>query len=344
MGKPLVSVIIPAFNPGILILETIESVRAQTYAPLEIIVVDDGSTDHTSQVLAPLIEKGVVRYLKQENQGQAAARKKGFEASRGTYISFIDADDLIAPEKITLQVDYMETHLDCGVCYSDIAHFWNESPEVLLHKKLVYHEGYIFDKLIQSNFIQVMTSLIRRELLIRCGMPDARFRRSDDWYLWLLLAHQGTKFCFMDRVLSFQRRQAGGTLSDQRSYFKQTADTNLFIYEEFEKILSQEEITRYGIHELKSFWNLRSAIGAVILENASEARSMLSRYYPTTLTGHIKKVGFSLLIMLMPVALLSKIILAIREFQKQRSFSVIHDSHVRLPAAFGSTSRVRGAL
>ena len=344
MAKPLVSVIIPAFNAGALILETIESVRNQTYAPLEIIVVDDGSTDNTPQLLARFMQEGALRYVRQQNKGQAAARKAGFEVSQGTYITFIDADDLIAPEKIALQVNYMESYPDCGVCYSDIAHFWHENPRVLLHKKLKYHEGFIFDKLIRSNFIQVMTSLIRRTCLEQCGMPDERFRRSDDWYLWLLLAHHGTKFCFMDRILSFQRRQTKGTLSDERSYFKQTADTNLFIYREFEKILSREEKERYCIPELKAFWQFRSAVGSAILGDVKEAREKLSHYHPGTIARKIKKTALYWSTLLLPTSFLGELILIAREFQKRKSFDVIHDPHIHLPSAFGGSSHIVRAL
>src|SRR3989344_6055415 len=108
ISKPLVSVIIPAYNAVFLILETINSVLNQTYDNLEIIVVDDGSTDNTKEVLRNLIETERIKYFYQKNSGQASARIRGFGESKGVYISFIDSDDLIVSNKIEVQVDYME--------------------------------------------------------------------------------------------------------------------------------------------------------------------------------------------------------------------------------------------
>jgi glycosyltransferase involved in cell wall biosynthesis len=107
MGNPLVSVILPVYNGGVLMAEAIESVLEQDYRPIEIILVDDGSTDPTAQIAAEFA--GQVRYFYQPNSGPAAARNLGIRMAQGEFIAFIDADDLWPPEKLRTQMSCFET-------------------------------------------------------------------------------------------------------------------------------------------------------------------------------------------------------------------------------------------
>lgn len=108
---PLVSVIIPVYNGARYLRTALESVFAQTYRPLEVIVVDDGSVDD-SGVIAQSFDD--VRYIHQANQGVAAARNHGIEAARGEFFAFLDQDDLWIPEKLKLQIAYLLSHPDLG--------------------------------------------------------------------------------------------------------------------------------------------------------------------------------------------------------------------------------------
>jgi len=109
--NPLVSVIIPVYNGGRYLRAALESVFAQTYRPFEVIVVDDGSADDSGVIAQSFPE---VRYIYQTNQGVAAARNNGLEAARGEYFAFLDQDDLWAPEKLKLQVEYLLSHPEVG--------------------------------------------------------------------------------------------------------------------------------------------------------------------------------------------------------------------------------------
>src|SRR4051812_7319537 len=104
VSRPLVSVVIPAFNAERFLGEALASVSAQTYAPVETIVVDDGSSDGTAEVARAHPE---VALIEQENSGPAAARNRGFAASRGEFIAFHDSDDLMTPDKLAVQVSHM---------------------------------------------------------------------------------------------------------------------------------------------------------------------------------------------------------------------------------------------
>ena len=108
--KPLVSIIIPAYNVEKYVQEAIDSALSQIYKDIEIIVVDDGSTDNTKKVLNPYIKKGQIHYIYQENKGLSSARNTGIRAAKGGYIAFLDSDDLFLPEKMQRQVDFLEKH------------------------------------------------------------------------------------------------------------------------------------------------------------------------------------------------------------------------------------------
>ena len=109
--RPLVSVIIPVYNGARFLREALESVFAQAYRPIEVIVVDDGSSDDSAGIAQSFVE---VHYIRQENQGVAAARNKGIEAAHGEFYAFLDQDDLWTPEKLKLQVDHLLSHPELG--------------------------------------------------------------------------------------------------------------------------------------------------------------------------------------------------------------------------------------
>jgi glycosyltransferase involved in cell wall biosynthesis len=109
--QPLVSVIIPVYNGARYLREALESVFAQTYRPIEVIVVDDGSADDSGVIAQSFSE---VHYIRQTNQGVAAARNNGIEAAQGEFFAFLDQDDLWTPEKLKLQVDHLLGNPDLG--------------------------------------------------------------------------------------------------------------------------------------------------------------------------------------------------------------------------------------
>src|SRR5688500_7922397 len=115
---PLVSVVVPTYNYARFIGETFDSLRAQTYADWECVVVDDGSTDDTVEVVARWRERDPrIRYLRQPNQRQAAAKNTGLKEARGRYIQFLDADDLVEPRKLERQVEFLEATPSADIVY-----------------------------------------------------------------------------------------------------------------------------------------------------------------------------------------------------------------------------------
>src|SRR3954471_2818785 len=118
---PLVSVVIPTYNRASLIAESLDSVFAQTYPRLEVIVIDDGSTDGTENAVAPYLDR--IIYVRQKNQGLAGARNAGFAKASGEYIAWLDSDDLWNPEKTALQLAYLRKRPDTVCIASDFSAF-----------------------------------------------------------------------------------------------------------------------------------------------------------------------------------------------------------------------------
>jgi glycosyltransferase involved in cell wall biosynthesis len=112
-----VSIILPTYNRAQLICEAIDSILNQTYQDFQIIVVDDGSTDNTAEVLKSYIPK--IRYIQQENKGPGDARNRGIEDAKGKYIAFLDSDDIWMDFKLEIQVDILERLTDVGFLFSD---------------------------------------------------------------------------------------------------------------------------------------------------------------------------------------------------------------------------------
>lgn len=117
---PKVSVIVPTFNAGNYIKDTITSVLGQTYADLELILVNDGSTDNTHEVVQSFLPNPKIVYILQENHGVSHSRNVGMKNAKGVYFSFLDADDHLEPRNIELKVDALDHHSDCFFSYSDI--------------------------------------------------------------------------------------------------------------------------------------------------------------------------------------------------------------------------------
>lgn len=210
---PRVSVIIPAYNRADLIEETIESVLNQTYDDFEIIIVDDGSTDSTSEVVRRF--NGPIRYLYQGNRGRSCARNKGFEISSGDYICFLDSDDVLNPRMLELQVSLLDSNTDLGFVYSDYQ-FINRARE-LLPKPEVFRthplrRGRICRFLIYFDFIFPSTVLARRDCLNKAGLFDPSLDPAEDLD-WVLRMTSLYETDYIPEKLCLVRKHDGNTPS-----------------------------------------------------------------------------------------------------------------------------------
>src|SRR5215510_5872921 len=161
-GAARVSVVIPAYNRADLIGETIRSVLNQTFDDFEIIIVDDGSTDSTKEVVSRF--DGPIKYFYQENRGRSCARNRGFEVSGGDYVCFLDSGDVLEPRMLERQVSLLDSNSHLGFVYSDYQ-FINQTSEILPRPEVFrgrpLRRGEIFRYLIYFDFIPPSTVLAR---------------------------------------------------------------------------------------------------------------------------------------------------------------------------------------
>lgn len=184
----LVSVIIPAYNAECFIADTLESVFAQTYKPIEVIVVDDGSTDTTAEIVRAKFPQA--RLFQKPNGGVSSARNLGIRMATGYLVAFLDADDLWLPEKLFKQVNFLSQHPDIAWCYCDCQYFRGNPSNVKYKFSMVAHpyQGNILRPLFLGNFISSPTPLIRREVFERARFFNERIHIGEDWDMWLRIA------------------------------------------------------------------------------------------------------------------------------------------------------------
>jgi len=185
MRKPTVSVVIATYNYGRFLKEAIDSVLAQTYRDYEIIVVDDGSTDNTRQVIEPYLALGNLSYFRmEENIGQPRAKNRGIRKSRGKFIAFLDADDVWLPRKLEKQMPLFERSREVGVVYCDHICFCGhqELPEI---GHPPYARGWVTRNLMFDNIVPFSSSVVRKECFEQDGMFDESIPLAIDYDLWL---------------------------------------------------------------------------------------------------------------------------------------------------------------
>lgn len=193
-----VSVVIPAFNAQEWISETLRSVLAQTYKNIEVIVIDDGSTDRTLAIAEMHLQSSPFscRVLSQDNLGAGAARNRGWREASGQWIQFLDADDILAPRKIEVQISNPAAR-EADVVYSDWSRLtyrsgsWCQSEEL---KKPVIGSNAVADILLDRNFQQLGSQLFNAGALARVNGFDEACALIEDVELCLRLAMKGAVF------------------------------------------------------------------------------------------------------------------------------------------------------
>jgi len=244
----LVSVVIPAFNASATLAECLASVLAQGYPSLDVVVVDDGSTDGTADVVAHYGAR--VRYVRQENGGLAAARNTGHQEARGEFVAWLDADDICLPDRIGLQAAFLNAHPSVGLVCSefsafgtsglmderygrtyygalatsttaelfgapywfipDNAHLLQPGRAVPCHRANVYHH------MVWGNFVHPPTVMLRRSLLTQSGPLDPSFRLACDWEFFIR-ASRVAEVGYLDLPLLLYRIHAAQMSSGARA-------------------------------------------------------------------------------------------------------------------------------
>jgi hypothetical protein len=206
---PLVSVIVPTYNRCALLKHTIESVLAQTYPAIEIIVVDDGSTDETSEMLKHYGKRIVS--IRKANGGGTAARNTGLKAARGQFLNFLDHDDLFMPTKVERQMQMMRARPDVGLVHCGYYRIDKDGNDIDIVNFLP--EGDVRERIVCGCFVWSGGPLIRRECMDRVGTFDEA-AWSSDADLWLRIAIAGYRFGCVQEPLGAYRILPDSSMAD----------------------------------------------------------------------------------------------------------------------------------
>ncbi len=182
---PLVSVIIPTYNRGWTIKEAIDSVLEQDFSDYELIIVDDGSTDNTADILQSY--GNTITVIHQSNKGVSAARNRGIGASAGRLIAFLDSDDIWLPQKLSRQVEFFNNHPDALINQTEEQWIRNG---VRVNPKKRHHKfsGMIFERSLELCLVSPSAVMLRRQLFETVGLFDESLPACEDYDLWLRIS------------------------------------------------------------------------------------------------------------------------------------------------------------
>lgn len=222
--QPKVSVIIPTFNRRDLVCETIDSVLGQTLHDSEIVVVDDGSTDGTREVLLSRFGQRI-KYIYQENRGRSAARNRGVLESSGEYVLFLDSDDLLLSQSLELLSSYLDSHAEVGVVYSD-GYYCDENGENIAQisetRPPLRGENMLETLVLNNVIVAPHSAMVRRSRLDGLGYPyfDEDLSGPEDADLWMRLANSGCAFEYLDELTCKYRMHRNNTYSIRSDGFQ----------------------------------------------------------------------------------------------------------------------------
>jgi glycosyltransferase involved in cell wall biosynthesis len=226
---PKVSVIIASYNSAAYLPETIESVLNQTDQDYEIILIDDGSTDETDKVLEAYLPH--IRLFTQENKGPAVARNVGIQMAKGDYLVFLDADDLLLPDKLKAQLEYLEKYPHVDIVYCD-GYYSTFLPDGTKKRQLFTDIGYLQKDLgtppqsliilAVQNAFPLHAGMVKKKSVLEVDGFDVTLPALEDWDLWYRIAQTDT-FGYLDLPL-VEYRQIPGGRSSSKPRFKMAFD------------------------------------------------------------------------------------------------------------------------
>lgn len=215
MNNPLVSILTPVYNGARYIAQAIDSARAQTYPDFELIIVNDGSTDNSVEVIRPYLADPRIKYLEQPNGGVAAARNAALRVARGRYIGFLDQDDLWLPEKLRFQVQYLDDHPGIGLVHANQDYIDSDGRHTCLDfdDGFTKVSGWCFRDLFIKNRIAVLTVLARKSSMDSVGPLNETIPGGDDYEMWLRISKH-FQIGHLDQVLAHYRTHESNVSND----------------------------------------------------------------------------------------------------------------------------------
>ena len=191
---PEITVVIPAYNASLYLAEAIQSVKQQTFAGWELIIVNDGSTDNTEEVIKGFLSDSRIKLISQQNKGVSAARNIGIEAASGKYIAFLDADDYILPDDLQVKYDILNKNNLIDFVYSDVMNCDNKLQDKAIHTGV--HPGELLREALlwQKEVIPILPSnvVVKKSILTGDLLFDENLSNCADRYMKIMLAMKAT--------------------------------------------------------------------------------------------------------------------------------------------------------
>ncbi len=289
----VVSVIIPTYNSAKYIKSAINSILSQTYKDFEIIVVDDGSTDSTKEVLKNYIKTNKIKYIYQKKKNQASARNKGVGYSKGEFIAFLDSDDLWLKDKLAKQLPLFNDKT-IGLVYGGVEWFKNhhtiKNRKNIIKRKIPKDKGYLFNKLIVHNFITTSSVIIRKKAFQKFNENDI-YGGVEDYDLWLKISKKWKIDCVKDIVIKYRMHEKNVSINLESRYDKELKVKKQF----FEQLNKQSNKNSAKKLINKSLWdtNFNTAYGYNQIGDYSRSNHYLKK---ATLYSCFKINNYKLLI------------------------------------------------
>ena len=276
---PLISVVIPAYNAGQFLDETLESVLSQTYENWECIIVNDGSTDNTESVAKKWCEKDSrFRLTNKENGGHSSARNWGIKESKAEYIAFLDADDILTPDSLEVRINVLiEQNVD--LVATELQHFTDKLPKVSKNnarQDALYYAKEGLTQLMAFNKVTPSTVLCKKSVMDEVGGFTWQ-KNAEDLHCWLKVLFAGYKIYRIDETLLLYRLVENSISSTDRNCSKEVFEV---IYRFKDEILSLDiDFQVYINHWLRKYVFLQDERGN-ILPNISERMAYVNTILP----------------------------------------------------------------
>jgi teichuronic acid biosynthesis glycosyltransferase TuaG len=274
MPAPRVSIIIPVYNVADYIVETLESVLAQTFRDFEILMINDGSpdTEKFEQTIAPYF--GKIIYLKQPNSGAAAARNTGIRAAQGEILAFLDGDDVWLPEYLEKQIAFLESS-ESDMTYCDAYLFGDKTKYKTFMEKAPTHGEVTTESLLRGTS-HVITSgtIVLREKVLEVGMFDVEApKRGEDFNLWFHLLKTGKKVSYQKDVLLKYRLRAGSLTGDSISVASRSMHVLEEVKRKYDLTPEEKEARQYHYDRAAAQFNVQSGKARLVEGKYKEALS-----------------------------------------------------------------------
>lgn len=216
-GSPLISIVTPTYNRANFLPEAIESVLSQDYENYELLIIDDGSTDNSKDVIEKYMDSKKIRYLYQSNSGQSVARNRGIEEANGDFICFLDSDNRWLPGKLSASVEAFERNPEADIVYGDVV-LINEQGHEFSRKNMKRYSGKITTHLLKDNCVSMNTTMSKTNSIRAVGGFSGQVKVADDYDLWLRLSAEYT-YKYIPKLMADYRVMTNQISSDKKRRF-----------------------------------------------------------------------------------------------------------------------------